>query len=152
MDMVSNCTAPGGVGSNTSSGKKLHERMLAVCQQCRLWLSDINYCKVHMVTSLPLFESFGLSFARTGQNGDLIAHASRKNFCSNCRESPQWLQSKWPLDKPFLAKIPILDTEPSAHVQDFAGTISKTKLKSGGHGFNLHGLPGVSYLPSGRRA
>ena len=34
---------------------------------------------------------FGLSFARTGKNGDLIASASRKNFCSNCREkSPQW--------------------------------------------------------------
>ena len=41
------------------------------------------------MASLSLFELFGLSFARTGKNGDLIARASRKNFCSNCRESPQ---------------------------------------------------------------
>ena len=50
----------------------------------------MNYYIVH-VASLSLFELFGLSFARTGKNGDFIACASRKNFCSNCREeSPQW--------------------------------------------------------------
>ena len=43
-----------------------------------------------MATSLSLFKLFGLSFAPTAKNGDLIARASRKNFCSNCRESPQW--------------------------------------------------------------
>ena len=42
------------------------------------------------MASLSLFELFGLSFVRTGKNGDLIARASRKNFCSNCRASPQW--------------------------------------------------------------
>ena len=42
------------------------------------------------MASLSLCELFGLSFAPTAKNGDLIARASRKNFCSNCRESPQW--------------------------------------------------------------
>jgi len=88
--MVSNCTVPGGVGSITASGKKLQERMLAVCQQCLLWLfeNELLYSSCGMSF---LVQMFGLSFARTGKNGDLIACASRKNFCSNCRdESPQW--------------------------------------------------------------
>ena len=80
--MVSNCTVPGGVGSITASGKKLQERMFYL---------HIAYYKVHMA-NFSLFELFGLSFAGTGKNGDLIARASRKNFCSNCRESPQWPQ------------------------------------------------------------
>ena len=52
-------------------------------------------CMVSLYTasymaSLSLSKLFGLSFARTGKNDDLIARASRKNICSNCRESPLW--------------------------------------------------------------
>ena len=42
------------------------------------------------MANLSLCELFGLSIACTGKNGDLNARASRKNFCSNCCESPQW--------------------------------------------------------------
>ena len=48
VDTVSNCTVPGGVGSITASGKKLQERMLAVCQQCLLWFfeNELLYSQV----------------------------------------------------------------------------------------------------------
>ena len=39
----------------------------------------MNYYIVHMA-SLSLFELFGLSFARTGKNGDLIARACKKKL------------------------------------------------------------------------
>ena len=115
--MVSNCIVPGGVGSITASGKKLQERMLTVCQQCLLWFLNKKYCAVH-VASLSLFDLIGLSFACTGKNGDLIARASRKTSVPVAVKVPSGRQSKWLLGKPFLAKIPTLDTEPSLHVQE----------------------------------
>ena len=77
----------------------------------------MNYYIVH-VASLSLFELFGLSFARTGKNGDLIARAWRKKSVPIVVKVHSGRQSKWLLGKPFLAKIPILDTEPSLHVQE----------------------------------
>ena len=137
VDMVSNCTVPGGVGSITASGKMLQERMRTVCQQCRLWLLEINFCIVYMA-SLSLFELFGLSFARTDKNGDLIARASRKNFCSNFRESPQW-PPKWMASRQALLWKEIhCGHWVQLACSGVAGTISKTKLKTGGHGFKLH--------------
>ena len=115
--MVSKCIVPGGVGSITASGKKLQERMLTVCQQCLLWFLNKKYCAVH-VASLSLFDLIGLSFACTGKNGDLIARASRKTSVPVAVKVPSGRQSKWLLGKPFLAKKPILDTEPSLHVQE----------------------------------
>ena len=67
----------------------------------------MNYYIVH-VASLSLLEFFGLSFARTGKNGDLIACASRKTSVPIVVKAPSGRQSKWLLGKPFLAKIPIL--------------------------------------------
>ena len=76
-----------------------------------------NYCTVHMA-SLSLFDLIGLSFACTGKNGDLIARASRKTSVPVAVKVPSGRQSKWLLGKPFLAKKPSLDTEPSLHVQE----------------------------------
>ena len=88
----------------------------------------MSYYIVHMA-SLSLFELFGLSFARTGKNGDLIARASRKNFCSNCCESPQWPPKQMASRQALLGK-----EIRSGHWIKFAcsgvaGTRSKTKLK-----------------------
>ena len=73
VDMVSNCTVPGGVGSFTPSlhqAKQLQERMLAVCQQCLAFVFlKIELLYSSHMASLSLFELFGLSFARTGKNG-----------------------------------------------------------------------------------
>ena len=58
---------------------------------------------------------------------------------------PNGRQRKWLLGKPFWAKIPILDTEPSLHVQELLAppysspqTACQDRLKSGGHGFKLY--------------
>ena len=103
--MVLNCTIPGGVGSITASGKKLQEGMLMVCAQCLVWSLWIH------IASLSLFELFGLSFVRAGKNGDLIAQAQRKTFVPIVVKVHSGRQSKWPLGKPLLANIAILDTE-----------------------------------------
>ena len=90
-------------------------------------------CMVSLYTasymaSLSLFELFGLSFARTGKNGDLIARASRKTSVPIVVKVPRGRQSKWPLGKPFLAKIFILDTESSLHVQELLAPSQKQNL------------------------
>ena len=87
----------------------------------------MSYYIVHMA-SLSLFELFGLSFARTGKNGDLIARASRKTSVPIVVKVPRGRQSKWPLGKPFLAKIFILDTESSLHVQELLAPSQKQNL------------------------
>ena len=96
-------------------------------------------CYIVHMASLSLFELFGLSFARTGKNGDFIACASRKNFCSNCREeSPQWPPKQMASRQALLGK----DIHSGHWVQlacsGVAGTISKTKMNSGWHSFKLH--------------
>ena len=101
----------------------LQERMLTVCQQCLLWFLKKMYYIIHMA-SLSLFELFGLSFARTGKNGDLIACASRKNFCSNCRESPQCRHKQTASRQALLGKD-ILDTESSLHDQELLAPSQK---------------------------
>ena len=90
------------------------------------------------MASLSLFELFGLSFARTGKNGDLIACASRKNFCSNCRESPQCRHKQTASRQALLGKDIRSGHWVKLACSGVAGTISNTKLKSGGHGFKLH--------------
>ena len=75
----------------------------------------MNYYIVPMA-SLSLFDLIGLSFARAGKNGDLIACASRKNFCSNCRESPQWPPKQMASRQALLGKD--IHSEPSLHVQE----------------------------------
>ena len=106
-------------------------------KECWRFANNAFYYIVHMA-SLSLFELFGLSFARTGKNGDLIARASRNNFCSNCRESPQWPPKQMASRQALLGK----DIHSGHRVQlacsGVAGTRSKTNLKSGGHGFKLH--------------
>ena len=112
----------------------LQERMLTVWQQCLLWFLKKMYYIIHMA-SLSLFELFGLSFACTGKNGDLIARASRKNFCSNCRESPQWPPKQMASRQALLGKD-ILDTEPGVAGTTLLITVNcQDRLKSGGHGF-----------------
>ena len=101
----------------------LQERMLTVCQQCLLWFLKKMYYIIHMA-SLSLFELFGLSFACTGKNGDLIARASRKNFCSNCRESPQCRHKQTASRQALLGKD-ILDTESSLHDQELLAPSQK---------------------------
>ena len=71
------------------------------------------------MANLSLCKLFGLSFARTDKNGDLIAtRVEKKTSVPIVVKVPSGRQSKWLLGKPFLAKIPILDTEPSLHVQE----------------------------------
>ena len=55
----------------------------------------MNYYIVH-VASLSLFELFGLSFARTGKNGDLIATCLQKKllFTIVVKKVPSGSQSK----------------------------------------------------------
>ena len=115
--MVSNCTVPRGVGSITASGKKLQERMLTVCQQCPLWFFENEL----------LYSSHG--------NKSFLARIVRTVFCMHTR-TVTWLHV--PQEKTY---VPIVVKAPCSGV---AGTISKTKLKSGGHGFKLHGLPFAS--------
>ena len=76
-----------------------------VCAQCLVWSLWIH------IASLSLFELFGLSFVRAGKNGDLIAQAPRKTFVPIVVKVHSGRQSKWPLGKPLLANIAILDTE-----------------------------------------
>ena len=72
-----------------------------------------------------LVQMFGLSFARTGKNGDLIARASRKTSVPVAVKVPSGRQSKWLLGKPFLAKIFILDTESSLRVEELLAPSQK---------------------------
>ena len=89
-------------------------------------------------SSLSLFELFGLSFARTGKNGDLIARASRKKICSNCRESPQWPPKQMASRQALLGKD-ILDTEPGVAGTTLLITVNcQDRVMSGGHGFKLY--------------
>ena len=44
---------------------------------------------------------------------------------------PSGRQSKWLLGKPFLAKIPILDTEPSLHVQELLAPAYSSRSAAG---------------------
>ena len=127
VDMVSNCTVPRGVGSITASSKKLQERMLTDCQQCLLWFLNINYCIVHMATSLSLFELFGLSFART--------------------------QERW-LDCMCLKKKLMFQLSWKPHVQELLAPSQKLNWSQVDMDLNymVCRLPRVSYLPSGPRA
>ena len=97
----------------------------------------MNYYIVPMA-SLSLLELFGLSFARTGKNGDLIACASRKNCCSNCCESPQCRHKPMASRQALLGKDIRSGHSVKLACSGVACTISNTKLKSGGHGFKLH--------------
>ena len=109
----------------TASGKKLQERMLTVCQQCLLWLFE-NELLYRSCGMSFLVQMFGLSFARTGKNGDLIACASRKTSVPIVvKKVPSGSQSKWLLGKPFLAKIFILDTESSLRVEELLAPSQK---------------------------
>ena len=135
--MVSNCTVPGGVGSITASGKKLQERMLAVCQQCLLWFFENEL----------LYSSHGKSFlARIVRTVFRTRRQERWLDCT-CLKKKLLFQlswksrvaatSKWPLGRPFLGKNHFGHWVKLA-CSGVAGTISKTKLRSGGHGFKLH--------------
>ena len=141
--MVSNCTVPGGVGSITASGKKLQERMLTVCPKCLLWFLNKK-----------MYSSYGQSFLvrivrtvfRTHRQERWLdcTCLNKKNFCSNCRESPQWPPKQMASRQALLGK----DTH-SGHWAKLAcsGNAGTTllitvkcqeRLKSGGHGFKLH--------------
>ena len=103
----------------------------------------MNYYIVPMA-SLSLLELFGLSFARTGKNGDLIACASRKIFCSNCREGPQWPPKQMASRQALLGKDTHSGHRAKLACSGVAGTTllitvnCQDRLKSGGHGFKLH--------------
>ena len=97
----------------------------------------MSYYIVHMA-------SLSLSFARTGKNGDLIARASIKNFCSNCRESPQWPPKQMASRQALLGKETHSRHRAKLACSGVAGatlliTVNcQDRLMSGGHGLKLH--------------
>ena len=149
--MVSDCTAPGGVGSITASSKKNCKK------ECSRFANNAVFDSWKNIVQFRRQQVFPCSNC-----SDCLSHAQARTVT--------WLhvpQEK--MSVPIVAKVSSgrqslmaprqtllgKDTH-SGHwakraCSGFAGIISKTKRKSGGHGFK-HGLPRVSYLPSGRRA
>ena len=103
----------------------------------------MNYYIV-LMASLSFLELFGLSFARTGKNGDLIACASRKIFCSNCREGPQWPPKQMASRQALLGKDTHSGHRAKLACSGVAGTTllitvnCQDRVMSGGRGFKLH--------------